>query len=131
MLALVFWHVTTGRINGVAKQLSESFPQIVAVACAAHRLALVCKDASNEVKYLATFRNHLQELHLYFRHSANRSAALKTAATTLGLSDLRMKVLYSLSLYSDFAHQVNACDERRRFRSSEPLQMLQFGEFFF
>lgn len=65
---------------------------IVAVACAAHRLALACKDASNDVKYMGTFRDHLQELHLFFHHSANRTAALKAAATTLGLSDLKMKV---------------------------------------
>ncbi|XP_036975521.1 zinc finger protein 862-like isoform X3 [Acanthopagrus latus] len=83
--------VMTGRVNGVAKQLTDSFPMIVAVACAAHRLALACKDASNDVKYMGTFRDHLQELHLFFHHSANRTAALKAAATTLGLSDLKIK----------------------------------------
>ncbi|KAL7372918.1 hypothetical protein ABVT39_024011 [Epinephelus coioides] len=42
--------VMTGRVNGVAKQLTDSFPMIVAVACAAHRLALACKDASNQTE---------------------------------------------------------------------------------
>ncbi|KAK1894428.1 Zinc finger protein 862 [Dissostichus eleginoides] len=32
--------VMTGRLNGVAKQLTDSFPKLVSVACAAHRLAL-------------------------------------------------------------------------------------------
>lgn len=41
---------------------------------------------------MATFRGHLQDLHLYFHHSANRTAALKAAASTLGLTDLKMKV---------------------------------------
>ncbi|KAF3842621.1 hypothetical protein F7725_024572 [Dissostichus mawsoni] len=38
----------TGRVNGVAKQLQDTFPWMVSVACAAHRLALCCKDASSE-----------------------------------------------------------------------------------
>ncbi|XP_034056592.1 uncharacterized protein LOC117535995 isoform X2 [Gymnodraco acuticeps] len=83
--------VMTGRLNGVAKQLTDDIPWLVAVACAAHRLALACKGASETVKYMATFRNHLQDLHLFFRNSANRSAALHNAATTLGLSDLKVK----------------------------------------
>ncbi|KAK5925561.1 hypothetical protein CgunFtcFv8_018076 [Champsocephalus gunnari] len=83
--------VMTGRLNGVAKQLTDSFPKLVSVACAAHRLALACKDASNAVRYMANFRNDLQELHLFFRNSANRSATLRSAATTLGLNDLKVK----------------------------------------
>ena len=82
---------TTGRLNGVVKQLTDSFPKVVGVACAAHRLALACRDASNGVRYMAIFRDHLQDLYLYFQHSANRTAALKTAATTLGLADLKLK----------------------------------------
>ncbi|KAK5934658.1 hypothetical protein CgunFtcFv8_015035 [Champsocephalus gunnari] len=54
--------VMTGRLNGVAKQLPDSFPKPVSVACAAHRLALACKDASNAVRYMAHFRNHLQQV---------------------------------------------------------------------
>ncbi|XP_056446991.1 uncharacterized protein LOC130383024 isoform X2 [Gadus chalcogrammus] len=83
--------VMTGRLNGVVKQLTDSFPKVVGVACAAHRLALACRDASNGVRYMAIFRDHLQDLYLYFQHSANRTAALKTAATTLGLADLKLK----------------------------------------
>ncbi|KAI4821076.1 hypothetical protein KUCAC02_029027 [Chaenocephalus aceratus] len=48
--------VMTGRLNGVAKQLTDSFPQLVSVA-----------------------------------NSANRSATLRSAATTLGLNDLKVK----------------------------------------
>ncbi|KAM3838264.1 zinc finger protein 862-like [Diretmus argenteus] len=80
--------VMTGRQNGVAKQLCDTMPWLVTVHCAAHRLALVCKDAS---PYMKTFRDHLQQLHLYFRNSANRTAVLKAAATTLGICDLKVK----------------------------------------
>ncbi|KAF3848278.1 hypothetical protein F7725_021306 [Dissostichus mawsoni] len=41
-------------------------------------------------------RNNLQELHLFFRNSANRSATLRSAATTLGLNDLKVKCFYLL-----------------------------------
>lgn len=89
----------TGCRNGVAKQMTDTFPWIVAVACAAHRLALACKDASDSVAYMATFRDHLAQLHLYFRNSANRTALLKSAAVTLGVSDLKVKVRrYTLTL---------------------------------
>ncbi|KAI4799887.1 hypothetical protein KUCAC02_016426 [Chaenocephalus aceratus] len=83
--------VMTGRLNGVAKQLTDSFPKLVSVACAAHRLALACKNASNAVRYMANGRNHLQELHLFFRNSANRSATLRSVATTLRLNNLKVK----------------------------------------
>ncbi|KAL0160801.1 hypothetical protein M9458_044526, partial [Cirrhinus mrigala] len=52
-------------------------------------LALACKDASEDVPYMATFRDHLEQLHLYFRNSANRSASLKAAAVVLGVYDLK------------------------------------------
>jgi hypothetical protein len=79
----------------VAKQLQDSFPWLVSVACAAHRLALSSKDASSNVPYMATFRDHLQQLHLYFRNSANRTSVLKSAAQTLGLADLKVKASYA------------------------------------
>jgi hypothetical protein len=79
-------------LNGVAKQLKDSFPKLLAVACAAHKLALACKDASNSVPYMATFRDHLQDLYLFFRNSANQTATLKAASLILGVTDLKVKV---------------------------------------
>ena len=81
-----------GKHNGVAKQLSNEWPWLLGVHCAAHRLALACKDASEDVPYMATFRDHLQQLHLYFRNSANRSASLKAATEVLGVCELKVKV---------------------------------------
>lgn len=85
--------LSLGRVNGVAKQLKDSFPKLLAVACSAHKLALACKDASNDVRYMATFRDHLQDLYLFFHNSANRTATLKAASISLGLSDLKVKVI--------------------------------------
>lgn len=80
-------------MNGVAKQLQDTFPWMVSVACAAHRLALCCKDASSGVAYMNSFRDLLQQLHLYFRNSANRTAVLQAAAECLGLDNLKVKVI--------------------------------------
>ncbi|KAK5855574.1 hypothetical protein PBY51_007239 [Eleginops maclovinus] len=82
--------VMTGRRNGTAKLLTDSWPGLVSVHCAAHRLALACKDAADEVPYMKIFRKHLQDLHLYFRNSANRTSALKAAASVLGVEDLKV-----------------------------------------
>ncbi|KAF3859952.1 hypothetical protein F7725_000207 [Dissostichus mawsoni] len=38
-----------------------------------------------------TGRDHLEQLHLYFRNSANRSASLKAAAEVLGVCELKVK----------------------------------------
>lgn len=41
---------------------------------------------------MKTFKEHLQQLHLYFRNSAKRSAVLSSAAAMLGITDLKVKV---------------------------------------
>lgn len=81
-----------GRQNGVAKLLQDDYPWLIHVACAAHRLALACRDATMGVQYMATFRDHLQQLHLYFHNSANRTAVLSAASDLLGLKDLKVTV---------------------------------------
>lgn len=92
MALFSFSFLVTGRLNGVAKQLQDDFPWLMPVACAAHRLALACKDASSEVPYMSTFRDHLKQLHQYFQNSANRTAVLKAASQSLGLEHLKVKV---------------------------------------
>ncbi|XP_069378935.1 zinc finger protein 862-like [Paralichthys olivaceus] len=82
--------VMTGKQNGTAKLLMDTWPGLVSVHCAAHRLALACKDAAEEVPYMDTFRKHLQDLHLYFRNTANRTSALKRAASVLNVADLKV-----------------------------------------
>ncbi|KAI4795520.1 hypothetical protein KUCAC02_031358 [Chaenocephalus aceratus] len=67
------------------------FPWMMSVACAAHHLALCCKDASSGVAYMNSFRDLRQQLHLYFRNSANHTAVLQAAAKCLGLDDFKVK----------------------------------------
>ncbi|KAI4796867.1 hypothetical protein KUCAC02_017898 [Chaenocephalus aceratus] len=56
-----------------AKQLSNEWPRLLGVQCA------------------ATSGDHLEQLHLYFRNSANRSASQKEAAEVLGVCELKVK----------------------------------------
>ncbi|KAJ8351946.1 hypothetical protein SKAU_G00234220 [Synaphobranchus kaupii] len=58
--------------------------------------AAVMTDASEKVPYMKTFKEHLQQLHLYFRNGANRTAALKSAAEALGISKLKVKAIQNL-----------------------------------
>lgn len=78
----------TGRVNGVAKQLQDTFPWLVSVACAAHRLALCCKNASSTVAYIDSFRDLLQQLHLY---SADCTAVPQAEAECLGPDNLKVE----------------------------------------
>ncbi|KAJ8365182.1 hypothetical protein SKAU_G00140130 [Synaphobranchus kaupii] len=44
------------------------------------------------VAYMDSFRDVLQQLHLYFRNSANRTAVPQAAAECLGLDNMKVKV---------------------------------------
>eukprot|EP00064_Thunnus_orientalis_P000452 superscaffoldBa00000023_g453 len=81
-----------GRETGVAMQLQDTFPWLVSVTCAPHRLALCCKDASSGVAYMDYFRDILQQLHLYLRNSANGTAGLWAPAECLGMDNLKVKL---------------------------------------
>lgn len=48
-LVLICFVVVAGQLHGVKKQLQDSFPWLLSVACAAHRLAPADRDASSEV----------------------------------------------------------------------------------
>lgn len=71
---------------------------------------LVCKDSSKDVRYMATFRDHLQDHHLYFRNSANRTATLKATDTTV--------VIVCLFI----TNYVFNCNISRKWRTHETLQ---------
>ena len=43
------------------------------------------------VTYMATFRDHLQDLYLFFNNSDNRTATLKAASLTLSVTDLKVR----------------------------------------
>ena len=48
--------VMLGRNNGVSKLLKDCVPFLVSNHCIAHRLALPCGQAANEVSFLKQFK---------------------------------------------------------------------------
>lgn len=77
----------------MAKQLQYHYPWMVNAACAAHCLALACKDAST-LPCMQTFKEHLQQLHAYVHNSCNRTAVLQSASMAMGPQSITVQVKY-------------------------------------
>lgn len=52
-------------------------PYLIANHCVAHRLALACGQAADEVNYLKKFKDILDQLYRFYQNSAVRMAGLK------------------------------------------------------
>ena len=83
--------VMTGRISGVATRLRQYNPFLVAVHCAAHRLALTCSQAGAKVLYVKKFKKSLSTLYWFFQASAVRTAGLKAVQEVLDDPCLKLK----------------------------------------
>jgi len=90
----------------VAK-LQVLLPLLLAIHCIAHRLALACKDASNEVDYVKkTFLSTVLFVANWFDNSPVRDADLKQEQLANGEAALKMiKALAARWLSSDRAVQ--------------------------
>ena len=69
--------VMTGIHNGVGTQLKGLQPTLVHVHCAAHRVALVTKDATEGIASVSDYRLCLQQLFKLYRASGDRTHRLK------------------------------------------------------
>jgi hypothetical protein len=68
--------VMLGARGGVAKILKDQTPFFIANHCIAHRLALACGQASNEIPYLKKFKAILDQLYRFYEYSPVRTAGL-------------------------------------------------------
>ena len=66
-----------GSRGGVSKLLRDKIPFIVSNHCIAHRLALACGQAANEIPYLKQFKAVLDQLYHFYKFSPVRTAGLK------------------------------------------------------
>lgn len=64
--------------GGVSKLLKDSVPYLISNHCVAHRLALACGQAANEIPYLKKFKSILDQLYRFYQNSAVRMASLKS-----------------------------------------------------
>ena len=82
--------VMLGVRGGVSTPLKEETPFLVANHCIAHRLALACGQAANEIPYLKRFKDILDQLYRYYQNSAVRMSGLKAIQETLNDPQLKL-----------------------------------------
>ena len=63
--------VMLGRRGGVSRLLKDKIP------CIAHRLALACGQAANEIPYLKKFKDILDQIYRFYKYSPVRTAGLR------------------------------------------------------
>ena len=69
--------VMTGRVSGVATRLHKSNQYLVAVHCVAHRLALACSQAGQNVQYVQKFKKSLTTLFWFFQSKCSSNSRFK------------------------------------------------------
>ncbi len=76
--------------GGVSTLLKQQTPFLVANHCIAHRLALACGQAANEIPYLKRFKDILDQLCRYYENSAVRTAGLRAIQEVLNNPHLKL-----------------------------------------
>ena len=83
--------VMLGNRGGVSTLLKQKTPFLVANHCIAHRLALACSQAANEIPYLKRFKDILDQLYRYYQNSPVRMSGLNSIQEIL--NDPHLKLL--------------------------------------
>ena len=82
--------VMLGVRGGVAALPKEDAQFMIANHCIAHRLALACGQASNEVPYLKKFKAILDQLYRFYENSPVRTAGLHNIQEILNEPNLKL-----------------------------------------
>ena len=82
--------VMLGVRGGVSALLKQHVPFLVSNHCIAHRLALACGQAANEIAYLKRFKDLLDQLYRYYEKSPVRMAGLKAIQEVLNDPQLKL-----------------------------------------
>ena len=75
--------VMIGRRAGVATLLKQSNPELIAIYCVAHRLALAVAQAGDAVPYVKIFKTVLHNLYSFYDNSPVRTAGLSAIQSIL------------------------------------------------
>ena len=76
--------------GGVSKLMKDKVPYLIVNHCVAHRLALACGQAANEINYLKKFKNILGQLYRYYQYSPVRMSGLKKLQEVLNDPQLKL-----------------------------------------
>ena len=79
-----------GMRGGVATLLKKEVPFMIANHCIAHRLALACGQASDEVPYIKKFKAILDQLYRFYDNSPVRTAGLHSIQEILNEPNLKL-----------------------------------------
>ena len=82
--------VMLGIRGGVSTLLKQHVPFFVSNHCIAHRLALACGQAANEIAYLKRFKVLLDQLYRYYENSPVCMAGLKAIQEVLNDPQLKL-----------------------------------------
>ena len=82
--------VMLGRRGGVSALMEEKVPYLIANHCVAHRLALPCGLAADEIRYLKKFKSILDQLYRFYQNSAIRMAGLKAIQEVINDPQLKL-----------------------------------------
>ena len=75
--------VMLGCRGGISTLMKEKVPYLIANHCVAHRLALACGQAADEITYLKKFKSILDQLYRFYQNSAVRITGLKAIQEVL------------------------------------------------
>ncbi len=75
--------VMLGKRNGVAAKIAERNPYLFTTHCIAHRLALACNSAENQVSFCKHVENIMKSIYSFFSSSSKRQEILRQYQTVL------------------------------------------------
>ena len=70
-------------------RLQQSNPHMLCIHCIAHRLALCCADAANDMDYPENEESVMNEISSYFNRSGKRTARLQQLAKELQIGQTK------------------------------------------
>ena len=85
-----------GRVNGVAAILKKENPYLIAIHCAAHRLALASSQAATGISVIVQYRKTLSAIYSHFSHSTVHTQELLTVQKVLDEPEIKIKKLYDI-----------------------------------
>ena len=85
--------VMIGCQNGVAAILKKENPYLIAIHCAAHRLALASSQAATGISVIVQYRKTLSAIYSHFSHSTVHTQELLTVQKVLDEPEIKIKKL--------------------------------------
>ena len=103
--------VMLGTRGGVSRLLKDKISFLVFNHCIAHRLALACGQAANEIPYLKNFKDIIDQIYRFYKYSPVRTARsrrFKMYLMILDLISLRLNMFVGFHMIELLVTSANA-----------------------